>query len=39
MLSTSLTNKNVSVPQTHSSGINFNFTILQIKNALDWFTM
>lgn len=27
MLSTSLMNENVSVPQTHSSGINFNFTI------------
>lgn len=39
MRSTSLMNENGSVSQTRSSGINFNFTISQIKNALEWFTM
>lgn len=39
MLLTPLLNKNVSGPQTHASGIHFNFIISQIKNALDWFIM
>lgn len=39
ILRTSLMNKNVNGSQIHSSGINFDVIISQVKNALDWFNM